>query len=204
MRGALVWIVAIVAGVVVVLVMTAAIGNRDKRGDTVPASEYAQSVCGAVGTWRGEMEAIIESIRTPASVGALGVEEPQSETKQGRTGLIRDGLESSVEATKTLVEGIDNAGSPDTPQGSEAAGKVSDWADASKNDLEDAQDSLDKEADTLEDAVGQLTNAAGAMKTTLATGVQTIADVARLDPQLVAAFQASSTCQQLKKKESST
>jgi hypothetical protein len=204
MRSALLWIIAIAAGIVVVLVVTAAIGNRDKSGETVPASAWAQSTCGAVGTWRGEMEAIIHDVRQPPSTGASGVEEPQSQTPQGRAGLVREGLEQSVRAAKTLVTGIDNAGTPDSPQGADAAKLVSDWADASVTNLEKAQDSLDHEATTLEEAIAQLTGAAGAIRTTLATGVQTIADVARLDPQLAAALKGSSTCQQLREEQTST
>jgi hypothetical protein len=203
MRGPLVWLV-VAAGVVAVLLVTVAIGNNDKSGETVSAGEWAQSVCGAVGTWRGEMEAIVESVRTPASRGTLGVEEPQSQTPQGRTGLVRDGLESAVQATDTLVEGIDNAGTPDTSQGAEAAQKVSDWADSSRDELDKAQDSLDEEAETLEQAITQFRGAAGAVGTTLASGVQTFAQVAQLDPLLVGAFEDSSTCQQLREEQSST
>ncbi len=126
MRGGLAWIVAIVAGVVVVIVVTAAIGTRDDRGETVSAGQWAQSVCGAIGVWRGEIEATVEDIRTP---GDAASEEPQSETTQGRTGFVRKGLERAVLATETLVEGIDNAGVPDTAQGEEAAARSSNWAD---------------------------------------------------------------------------
>ena len=121
-RGPLTWIVGIAVGVVLVLGVTALIGNRDERGETVTAGEWAQNVCGAVGVWRGELEAIVEDIRTPSAVSTAG-EEPQSETPQGRTGFIRKGLERAVQATETLVEGVDNAGIPDTEQGEEAAGR---------------------------------------------------------------------------------
>ena len=114
-RGPLTWIVGVAVGVVLVLGVTALIGNRDDSGETVPAGEWAQNVCGAVGVWRGELEAIVEDIRTP-NASATGGEEPQSETPQGRTGFVRKGLERGVQATETLVEGIDNAGVPDTPQ----------------------------------------------------------------------------------------
>ena len=199
MRGALAWIVAIVAGVVVVIVVTAAIGNRDDRGETVSAGQWAQSVCGAVGVWRGEIEAIVEDIRTP---GDAASEEPQSETTQGRTGFVRKGLERSVQATETLVEGIDNAGVPDTAEGDAAAELVADWADAALDDLEEAQDSLEEEADSLEDAIEQVTDAAGAIGAALVSGVQTIAEVARLDPELEAALRDSSTCQELREETS--
>ena len=198
-RGGVAWVLAGV-GVILVIVITAAIGGRDTSDETVPAGEWAQSVCGAAGVWRGEIEAIVEDIRTPAAFGDPGAE-PQSETPQSRRGFIRAGLEVAVQATDTLVEGVDNAGTPDTPQGQQAAKQISDWASSSKKDLENAQDSLDDEADTLEAAIGQITTAAGAIGTTLASGVRTFAAVAASDPAIGAALRDSSTCQQLRKKE---
>ena len=103
-----------------------------------------------------------------------------------------------MQATETLVEGVDNAGVPDTPEGEEAAEQVSDWADSALDDLEEAQDSLDEEADSLEEAIDQLTDAAEAIASALASGVQTITDVAQLDPALAAALRDTSTCQQLR------
>ena len=204
MRGGWAWVLAIVAGIAVVLIATAAIGNRDKSGETVPAEDWAQSVCGVIGTYRGEMEAIVEQIRTPPTKGSLGVEEPQSETPQGRRGLIRQGLQEAVRATKTMVDGLDNAGTPDTSGGSDAAAAVSGWADASVDRLEKAQDSLEHEADTLEGAVQQVTSALNDMGAVLATGVKTVADIARNDTELAKALSASSTCRQLHEEESST
>ena len=69
MRGSAAWIVA-AAGVVLVILFAALIGNRDKSGEPVPAGEWAQSVCGAIGVWRGELEATVEDIRTPTSAGS--------------------------------------------------------------------------------------------------------------------------------------
>ena len=196
-RGPLTWIVGVAVGVVLVLGVTALIGNRDKRGDTVTAGEWAQNVCGAVGTGRGELEAIVDDIRTPSAVSAAG-EEPQSETPQGRTGYIRKGLERSVQATETMVEGVDNAGTPDTESGEEAADEMSAWAEGALDDIEEAQDSLDDEADTLEESIEQLTAAARTMAEVLVSGAQTLTEVARLDPELAAAIQDSSTCQQVR------
>ena len=166
-------------------------------GETVPAGEWTQSVCGAIGVWRGELEDIVDDVRNPNAQTAAGSEEPQSETPQGRTGFIRKGLERAVEAADTLVVGIDDAGIPDSPQGEEAAETVSDWADSAQKELEDAQDSLDEEADSLEQSIEQLTGAARAIGTVLAGGVQTVAEVTRLDPELARTALDTSTCQQL-------
>jgi hypothetical protein len=196
-RGPLTTIVGIAVGVALVLGVTALIGNRDEGGETVTAGEWAQSVCGSVGTWRGELESIVEDLRSPSSLLTVG-EEPQSETPQGRTGFIRVGLERSVQAAETLVEGVDNAGVPDTPEGEQAAGDVSDWADSALSDLEESQDALDDEADSLEQSIEQLTGSAQAIAAVLTSGAQTIVEVADLDPELGAALRDSSTCQQLR------
>ncbi len=201
MRGRLVWIL-IALGIVAVLLASVAIGGRDKSDETVTAGEWAQSTCGAVGVWRGEMEDIVEDLRTPSSFPAAGSEEPQSETPQGRTGFIRVGLDRAVQATETMIEGIDNAGVPDTPEGEEASRLISAWSDTAVGDLEDAQDSLDEEADSIEESITQLTDAARAIGAAVTDGVQTIADVARVDPELGSALQESSTCQQLREETS--
>lgn len=201
MRGLATWIL-VAAGIVLMVLVTVAIGTGEDSGETVTAGEWAQTTCGAVGVWRGAMEDIVEEIRTPSEFPASGSEEPQSETPQGRTGFVRVGLERAVQATDTMIEGIDNAGTPDTPEGAEAARLVSDWSDSALDDLENAQDSLDEEADSIEESITQLADAARALGAALTNGVQTIADVARLDPELADALQESSTCQQLREETS--
>ena len=167
------------------------------------AGEWADSVCGSVAVWRGEIESIVDEIRHPSATGSLGAEEPQSETPQGRTGFIRTGSSARCARRQTMITGIDNAGVPDTPQGEQAANAISGWADATQNDLEDAQDSLDQEADTLADAIAQLTDAARAITGAVTSGVKAVADVARTDPELAAALRDSSTCQQLREETTS-
>jgi hypothetical protein len=200
MRGPVAWIVA-AAGIVLLIAVVALIGNRDKSGETVPAGAWAESVCGAIGVWRGELEATVEEIRTPPAA-AGGDVEPQSETPQERTGFIRTGLERAVQATETMVEGVENAGTPDTPNGEQVADVVSSWADSALDELEDAQDSLDEEADSLEASIEQLTGAARAIGTVLASGTRTVADVVRADPELVPVIRDTSTCQELQEEAS--
>jgi len=202
LRGPVPWLLA-AGGVLLVIVVVALIGNRDKSGDTVSAGEWAQTVCGSVGVWRGDLEAIVEDIRTPPSLGATGSEEPQSETPQGRTGFIRSGVERAVQSADTMVEGIERAGTPDTSQGEQAQQQVADWADSAHEALENAQDSLDEEADTIGDSIAQLASAAGAIRVTIAEGVRTLADVARLDPELGQALRDASTCEQLREEVAS-
>ena len=201
MTRPLVWIAVVVAGIVAVIGVAALLGDDDS-GETVWAGEWAQSVCGTVAVWRGELEAIVEDIRTPTSAGS-GSEEPQSETPQGRTGFIRQGLERAIQATETMVEGLENAGTPDTAEGEEVAELVSSWADGAVDELEEAEDSLDEEADSLEESIEQLTGAAGAVGSVLGSGTQPVADVVRADPELTDALRDASTCQRLHEETSS-
>jgi hypothetical protein len=196
-RGPLTWVLAVAAGILVLLVVSAALADDDS-GETVPAGEWVQTVCGSFGVWRGQLESIVDDVRNAPAFGSLGAEEPQSETPQGRTAFVRAGLERAVLATATMVDAVDNAGVPDTPNGEEAAARVSDWADQAHDDLEDAQDALDDEADSLEQAVDQVATAVRAIGAVLASGVQTNLDIARTDPALAATFLQSSTCRELR------
>jgi hypothetical protein len=196
-RSPLAWILAAV-GVVAVIVVAALIGDGERRGETVSAGEYAQNVCGAIGVWRGELESIVEDIRTPTSESTAGGEEPQSETPQGRTGFLRKSVERGVQAAETLVEGIDNAGVPDTEEGEESAEIVSDWAESNLNDLEEAEDVLDDEADSLEESLEQFADAARAIGRSLAGGLETIAEVTRADPELARVALDTSECRQIR------
>ncbi len=197
MRGGLAWVVAIVAGVALVVVVTAVIGTRDDEGEVVTAGEWAQSTCGAVAVWRGEMESIAESAKTSAATGAAGTE-TGAPSGERRVGAARAGLTRAVRATETLVTAIDNTGIPDTSGGEEAAEQVSSWANGAQNDLEQAEESLEDEPGSLEESIEQSTAAARTIAAVLTSGVQTLADVAVADPELADALRDASTCQQLR------
>jgi hypothetical protein len=203
MRSGWLWVVGIVGALAVLVGVVALVGRDENENETVPAGEWADTVCGAVAVYRGQIESIVDGIRNPDATGSLGAEEPQSETPQGRRGFIRDGLEQALQATETVVVAIDNAGVPDTPNGAQAASAISDWADKTRGDIEDAQDSLDNEADTLSEAIAQLTGAAKAITEAVTSGVKAVADVGRTDPALAAALRDSSTCRQLREETTS-
>ena len=108
-----------------------------------------------------------------------------------------------MQATETLVEGIDNAGVPDTEKASKRQRRCPTGPTRALGDLEEAQDSLDDEADSLEESIEQLTEAA---RTLGSRARQRRADDRRrrcsLDPALAAALRDSSTCQQLREETS--
>ncbi len=188
------WIIAAV-GIVLVLVATGLIGDSDRSGESVPAGEWAQDVCAAVGVWRGEEEAISESFRLSSESNEQTENTP---TPEGRLGSAQVALERSLGAVDTLVEAIDRAGVPDTAGGEQAAEEMSSWASGAKDDLEEAEDLLDDEPDSLEDDVERVTEIARLIGGVLESGRQTLAAVATSDPELEAAIRDSSTCQQLR------
>jgi hypothetical protein len=194
------WIVAVV-GLVLVLVATGLIGSRDEN-ETVTAGQWAQNVCGTVAVWRGQIEDIVDDVRNPPSRGSLGTEEPQSETPQGRTALVREGLERAVQATDSAIGGIERAGTPDTPAGEDAEQALADWANGAHDDLEEAQDALDEEADTPEEALEQFGAAAESLRTVATSGRQAIEDAVTSDTELAAAVRDASTCQELREETS--
>jgi hypothetical protein len=188
------WIVAAV-GILLVLVATGLIGDRDRRDETVPADEWADSVCGAIGVWRGEAEAITESFRIATGNDTTETGAPSPE---GKLGAAQVALERSLEAADILIEAIDRAGVPQTAQGEQAAQQLSDWANDAKDDLEEAEDLLDDEPDTLEEDIERVAEAAQLIARALESGRQILATAAASDPELETALRDSGTCQQLR------
>ena len=195
----LVWLFAIAAGILLVLVLSAFVGTRDRRGETVSAGKWAQDICGTVGVWRGAMEAIGEDVQGHGLVGRPRPRRAAIADAQTRSGFVRAGLGHAIEVTSMMVDGVDSAGTPDTSGGAAAERQLSDWARGAQKNLEDAQDTLDREADTLEASIQRNASSANALASVLVSGRKTIADVAASDPQLAAALAASSTCQHLQK-----
>ena len=202
MRSGWVTAAAIVAGLVVLIGVVALIGGDDDSGETVSASEWADTVCGTVLVWRGEMESIVDGVRSAGDSGTSG-SESGAESPQGESGSVRTGLEQALLATETMVEGISRAGIPDTPNGQDAANGLSGWADDAIDEIERAQDALGEETDSTGDELEQFAEAVGTIVEVYASGGQAVADAAVEDPELVSALGQSATCENLKEEASS-
>lgn len=189
------WIVAAV-GILLVLVATGLIGDRDRRDETVPADEWADSVCGAIGVWRGEAEAISKSFRIATE--SNDITETGAPSPEGKLGAAQVALERSLEAADILIEAIDRAGAPQTAQGEQAAQQISDWANGAKDDLEEAEDLLDDEPDTIEEDIERVATATRLIAGSLESGRQILATAAASDPELETALRDSGTCQLLR------
>ena len=198
------WLVAagIAAGLVVLLGVVALIGGDDDSGETVSAQEWADNVCGTVLVWRGEMESIVDGVRSAGGSGTAG-SESGAESPQGESGSVRTGLEQALLATETMVEGVSRAGIPDTPNGQDAADGLSGWADGAVDEIERAQDALGEETDSTSDELEQLAAAVGTIVEVYASGGQAVADASVEDPELLTALAQSATCENLKEEASS-
>ena len=172
------------------------IGGDDDSGETVAAAEWADNVCGTVAVWRGEMESIVDGVRSAGGSGTAG-SESGAESPQGQTGSVRTGLEQALLATETMVEGISRAGIPDTPNGQDAADGLEGWADDAVGEIEQAQEALGEDTDSTGDEIEQLAAAVGTILEVYASGGQAVADAAVEDPELLAALAESETCEQL-------
>ena len=121
---ALVWIGAILAGVIVVTGVVAAIGNTDNTGETVRASKWADDVCGTTGAWEGQLEGIRDEMS--ASNFAARQNDGGSGDSVEETISVREAVDRAIRATTdTLQEGLTRAGIPDANQGSKASEKGS-------------------------------------------------------------------------------
>lgn len=197
MRSGWLWVAAIAVGALVVIGVTALIGGDDDTDETVSALEWADNVCGTALVWRGEMESIVDGVRSSGQAGTSGAESG-AESPQGRSGSVLTGLEQALLATETMVEGIARAGIPDTTNGEEAADDLESWASDAVDELEDAQDALGEDVDTTEEEIERLSDAVGTIVEVYASGGQAVADAVVSDPELASAVGSSGKCDQLR------
>lgn len=189
----LIW--AIVAfGIALVLGAAALAGSREKSDQPVSATEWANAVCGSVAVWRGELETIANDFRSPGRIHA-------DQTREDRRASVRLALERTVTATDTLVQGIESAGVPETPEGQQAADEIQAWAETAHTNLEDSLDAFEDTGDEPRERLEALGAATGGVLETLVTGVETLVGAARLDAQLGAAFVDAETCRSFGEEE---
>jgi hypothetical protein len=193
LRSPLLWAI-VTFGIVLVLGAAALAGSREKSDEPVSATEWANAVCGSVAVWRGELETIANDFRSPGQLHA-------DATREDRRGSIRLAVERTVTATDTLVQGIESAGVPETPEGQQAADEIEAWADTAHTNLEDSLAALEDTGDEPQEKLEALGATTGAVVETLVAGVETLVGAAGLDAQLGAAFADAETCRSFTEEE---
>jgi hypothetical protein len=195
---ALVWIGAIVAGVIVVTGIAAAIGGRDNTGETVRASRWADDVCGTTGAWEGELEAIRDELS--ASNFAARQNDGGSGDSVEETISVREAVDRAIRATTdTLQQGLKRAGIPDANQGSKASATLLTWANRTEENLRIAKALLEEKPRSPAEAFGNLVPPAAALARSAVEGRAAYKRVAALDPALADALNGSRNCRDLMK-----
>ena len=195
---ALVWVGAILVGVIVVTGIAAAIGGRDHTGETVRASRWADDVCGTTGAWEGELEGIRDVMR--ASNFAARQNDGGSGDSVEETISVREAVDRAIRATTdTLQEGLTRAGIPDANQGSKASATLLTWANRTEENLRIAKALLKEKPSSPAEAFGNLVPPAAALARSALEGRAAYRRVAALDPALGDALDGSRNCRDLMK-----
>jgi hypothetical protein len=192
---------AIIGGVVLVALLTAATGiGGDHTGQTVRASVWADDVCGTVGAWEGDLHAIRDelgrnSLAARRSDGTTGDSVEQTVTL--RTAVDR----AIVATTETLQKGLRRAGTPHAPKGVQAATIMTAWALRTETNLRIARKQLQTKPASVSDAFAAIVYPATALTRSFVEGRAAFASVAALDPALSDALNGSRQCRDLQKDE---
>jgi hypothetical protein len=195
---ALVWIGAILAGVIVVTGIAAAIGGRDNTGETVRASRWADDVCGTTGAWEGQLEAIRDELS--ASNFAARQNDGGSGDSVEETISVREAVDRAIRATTdTLQKGLTRAGIPDANQGAKASATLLSWANQTEENLRIAKALLKEKPRSPAEAIGNLVPPAAALARSAVQGRAAYKRVAALDPALADALDGSRNCRDLMK-----
>jgi hypothetical protein len=200
-RGWVLALVIFVAGIVVIAAVTAAASNgRDNSGETVSASDWADDVCGTVGAWEGQLEAIGDELRE--SNFAARDNDGGSGDHVEQTIYARDAVNRAIKATNdTLEEGLKRAGIPEVSQGQQASLILRNWARATENRLRVARQTLKDDADTSSAAYASLGPAVGALAQSALEGRAAFKQVSELDSELASAIDDSDNCSDLMKEQ---
>jgi hypothetical protein len=195
---ALVWIGAILAGVIVVTGVVAAVGSSDNTGETVRASRWADDVCGTTGAWEGQLEGIRDEMR--ASNFAARQNDGGSGDSVEETISIREAVDRAIRATTdTLQEGLKRAGIADANQGAAASGILLSWANRTEEHLRTAKAQLQQKPTSPAEAFALLAPPVQALAVIALDGRTSFKRVGALDPALADALNGSRNCRDLMK-----
>jgi hypothetical protein len=192
----LIW-VAVAVGFVLLLGIGVAIGNSaDNTGDTVRASSWADDVCGTVGAWEGQLEAIGDSVNL-SNVGARRSDGASGDSVEG-TIYVRQAVDRAIQATNdTLQEGLRRAGIPEGNGGVQASAALLDWAQVTENALIAAETSMRDKPNTTSAAFASLGTAVKALESSAVLGRAAFVTAAATDPAIADALTGSRNCSKL-------
>ncbi len=157
--------------------------SSDDSSEDTSAAAWVDDVCSSIGEWNAVVADASATFDDPAnlSVNAFNAT-----------------VDSVVSATGDLSDDLSDLGPPDTGAGDEAAGLLTNLSADLESQSTALRDALDPDADTVEEAVANL-SAISQSLTTMGTDVTTaLADISALDgaAEIQEAVATSDTCQQ--------
>lgn len=195
------WIIGLLLALGVLLIFVAAGNGRDNSGETVRPQAWADDVCRTVGAWEGSLKDIRKELQK-SNYGARN-SDGSGDTVEN-TVSIRGAVDRAIIATKqTLRHGLERAGTPDSPQGQQAAAALRAWALRTEANLLVARQQLRHDppnSSIAADAFEQLAAPATALARSVVQGRATLKAVTALDPALGDAFESSGTCRRLQRR----
>jgi hypothetical protein len=199
-RSGIVLAIVLVVGLGVIIGVSAAVAGQDNTGQTVSAQGWADDVCGTIGAWEGQLEAIRDEL--DQSNYAARRNDGGSGDSVERTLVVRAAIDRAIQATNdTLREGLKRAGSPEGVGGQAAALALRAWALKTEHDLRVAKAILNRNPGSTTAAYEALTAATRALQQSLVTGRAVLVRAAGAEG-LADAFSGSDNCQALREEQS--
>jgi hypothetical protein len=156
-------------------------GSSDKAS----AGNYASDICNAFTDWTTAIQDRQTDLTAAVKPGAS----PQ-EGKDALAGF----LDAAVKASDTLVQDVEDAGTPDADNGADAAAALKKAAEDARSKLQDSRDKVDQLPTDSPQAFSAAAKTFGTdVQSALQSVGQGVQDVK--SPQLDDAFQKESACQ---------
>jgi hypothetical protein len=200
MRSGLLAVLIAVVGIVALFGITAAIGSNDNTGEAVRASTWADDVCGAVGTWEGQFQAVRDELdqNNYAARRSDGYTGDSVERSPG----VRVVINRAIRATDDILrEGLKQAGYPDVQGGQAAALVLRAWALQTELRLVASKRALRNDTDSTSEGYQALAAAAAALEQATVNGRAAFQKAAGVDPEIGDALSGSDNCQRLQEEQ---
>jgi hypothetical protein len=196
MRNGVLVAILLVIGLAVIIGVSAAVANSDNTGETVSPATWADDVCGTVGAWEGQLEAIRDEV-TQSNYAARRSDGYTGDSVE-RTIFVREAINRAIQATQdTLREGLKRAGSPEGSNGQASALALRGWALKTELQLRVAKHLLRTDPDSTSAAYAALGSATAVLRQSVVDGRATFNRVAAANPSIGDALHNSDNCQEL-------
>jgi ABC-type transporter Mla subunit MlaD len=168
----------------VLVVLAAGCGGGSDDESSVPAEEWAGSLCTSVSRWTGSLEDATTRLRSPEQITVNG---------------FKGAVNSAVDATRQFVDEIGALGTPSTEAGAQAKSELDQLGDTLDDEANELSEQVDAAGDGLSGLLTKLSAITGTLSDMSSAVGTTFDRISNLDgaAELEAAFQDADSCKQL-------